>query len=89
MAFATEAVRSGYAGVSRSTAGTVRLLAAGAMAALVVTLLLGRDLVLYTAVWEQLNLAALGVAAALAAGAAWVARGADGTEPTTEPIGGD
>ena len=89
VAFATEAVRSGYAGVSRSTAATVRLLAAGAMVALVATLLLGRDLVLYTAVWEQANLAALGVAAALAAGAAWVARGADGAEPATDPIGGD
>ena len=89
VAFATEAVRSGYAGVSRSTAATVRLLAAGAMIALVATLLLGRDLVLYTAVWEQANLAALGVAAALAAGAAWVARGADGAEPATDPIGGD
>jgi len=89
VAFATEAARSGYAGVSRSAAGTIRLLAAGAMTALVATLLLGRDLVLYTAVWEQANLAALGVAVALAAGAAWVARGADGAGTATEPIGGD
>jgi len=51
IAYATEAVRTGYAGLDRSTAKTVRLLAAGSMAALVGTLLLGRDLVLYTAFW--------------------------------------
>jgi len=89
VAFATEAVRSGYAGVSRDAAGTARLLAAGATAALVATLLLGRDLVLYTAAWERLNLVALGVAVALAAGAAWVARGADEVRDGSAPIGGD
>jgi cytochrome c oxidase assembly protein subunit 15 len=89
VAFATEAARSGYAGLSRATAGRVRLLAAGAMAALVVTLLLGRDLVFYTPVWARINLVALGAAAALAASAAWAARGADGAGTATEPIGGD
>jgi len=75
IAYATEAVRTGYAGLDRSTAKTVRLLAAGSMAALVGTLLLGRDLVLYTAFWQRLNLVALGVAATLAIGAAWTVRG--------------
>ncbi|MFC7185752.1 COX15/CtaA family protein [Halorubrum yunnanense] len=89
VAFATEAVRSGYPGVSASAAGTVRFLAAGAMAALVATLLLGRDLVLYTPGWERLNLAALSVAVALAAAAAWVARDGDDAGAATEPIGGD
>ncbi|WP_345785518.1 COX15/CtaA family protein [Halorubrum sp. AD140] len=89
VAYATEAARAGYAGVSRSTARTVRRLAAGATGALVLTLLLGRDLVLYTAVWERINLVALGVAVALAAGAGWIARDADGAGTATEPIGGD
>ncbi|WP_435093278.1 COX15/CtaA family protein [Halorubrum sp. N11] len=89
VAYATEAVRTGYAGFSRATAKTVRLLAAGSMTALVGTLLLGRDLVLYTAFWQRLNLVALGVAAALALGAAWVVRGADGVRDGSAPIGGD
>ncbi|WP_049906460.1 COX15/CtaA family protein [Halorubrum aidingense] len=89
VAYATEAVGSGYAGVDRDAVGTVRTLAAGSMAALIVTLLLGRDLVLYTSLWQQFNLVALGVAVALAAGAAWVVRSIDGTQATAEPIAGD
>lgn len=89
VAYATEAVRSGYTGMDRSTAGTIRLLAAGSMVALVATLLLGRDLVLYTAVWQQINLVALGVAVVLAVGAAWVVRRSGGVTGTSKPIGGD
>ncbi|MFC6890569.1 COX15/CtaA family protein [Halorubrum trueperi] len=89
VAYATEAARTGYTGVSRSAAKTVRALATGSMVALVGTLLLGRDLVLYTTVWQRLNLAALGVAVALATGAAWILRAADDTGQSTEPIGGD
>jgi cytochrome c oxidase assembly protein subunit 15 len=59
------------------------------MGALVGTLLLGRDLVLYTTTWQQINLAALGVAVALAAGAAWTLRGTDGVRDDSVPIGGD
>ncbi|WP_241430041.1 COX15/CtaA family protein [Halorubrum lipolyticum] len=89
VAYATEAVRTGYAGLDRSTAKTVRLLAAGSMAALVGTLLLGRDLVLYTAFWQRLNLVALGVAAALAIGAAWAIRGLGAEGTTAGPVRGD
>jgi cytochrome c oxidase assembly protein subunit 15 len=89
VAYATEAIRTEYVGMSRSTARTVRLLAAGSMVALVGTLLLGRDLVPYTAFWEQVNLAALGVAAALAVGAVVALRSSGQSEPASEPIGGD
>jgi len=89
IAYATEAVRTGYAGLDRSTAKTVRLLAAGSMAALVGTLLLGRDLVLYTAFWQRLNLVALGVAATLAIGAAWTVRGLGSGGTTADPVRGD
>ena len=89
VAYATEAVRTGYAGLDRSTAKTVRLLAAGSMAALVGTLFLGRDLVLYTGFWQRLNLVALGVAAALALGAAWAAKGLGSEGTTTGPVRSD
>jgi cytochrome c oxidase assembly protein subunit 15 len=89
IAYTTEAVAAGYAGVDRDTASTVRTLAAGSMTALLVTLLLGRDLVLYTTLWQQFNLVALGVAVALAAGAAWVARSIDRTQATAGPVTGD
>ncbi|ELZ40421.1 COX15/CtaA family protein [Halorubrum tebenquichense] len=89
IAYATEAARNRYDGLDAGTAGTVRALAAGSMAALVGTLLLGRDLVLYTATWQQINLVALGVAVALAAGAAWTLRGVDEVRDGTAPIGGD
>ncbi len=89
VAYATEAVRSGYSGVDRSVASVVRTLAAGAMAALVITLLLGRDLVLYTTLWQQINLFALGAAVVLAAAAVWVARGVDMRRETTDPISAD
>lgn len=90
IAYATEATRNRYDGLDAGTAGTVRALAAGSMAALVGTLLLGRDLVLYTATWQQINLVALGVAVALAAGAAWTLRGVDDEmRDGTAPIGGD
>lgn len=89
VAYATEAIRGGYDGLDAGTAGTVRALALGSMGTLVGTLLLGRDLVLYTAVWQQINLAALGVAVALAAAAAWTLRDPDASGPASEPIGGD
>jgi len=90
IAYATEAVRTGYAGLDRSTAKTVRLLAAGSMAALVGTLLLGRDLVLYTAFWQRLNLVALGVAAAtLAIGGARGPSEAGSEGTTADPVRGD
>ena len=89
VAYATEAARSGYGGLDAGTAGTVRAFAVGSMGALVGTLLLGRDLVLYTATWQQINLVALGVAVALAAGAAWTLRGTDEMRDGAAPIGGD
>ena len=89
IAYATEAVRGGYPGIDHSTARAVRAFAVGSMVALVVTLLLGRDLVLYTRVWQQINLVALGLALVCAVGAAWVVRGADGTERRATPVGGD
>ncbi|VTT85715.1 cytochrome-c-aa3 oxidase assembly factor CtaA [Halorubrum sp. DM2] len=89
VAYATEAVRSGYDGLDADTAGTVRALSAGSMAALVGTLLLGRDLVLYTATWERINLVVLGVAVALAAAAALTLRGSDEVRDGSVPIGGD
>ncbi len=89
IAYTTEAIGSGYRGIDRSTAGTVRLLAAGSMLALFATLLLGRDLVLYTGLWQRINLVALGVAVSLAAGAAWVVRDVNGSRATTDPVGGD
>jgi len=89
VAYATQAVRSGYPGVDRHTAKSVRLLASGAAVALVATLLLGRDLVLYTALWQQVNLAALGVAVALAAAAVWVVRGVDSRREAADAVGAD
>ncbi|WP_371160291.1 COX15/CtaA family protein [Halorubrum miltondacostae] len=89
IAYATEAVRSSYDGLGAGTAKAVRALAVGSIGALVGTLLLGRDLVLYTATWQQINLVALGVAVALAAGAAWTLRGADEVRDGSVPIGGD
>jgi cytochrome c oxidase assembly protein subunit 15 len=89
VAYATEAARGAYGGIDAGTAGTVRALAAGSMAALTGTLLLGRDLVFYTATWQRINLVALGLAAALAAGAAWALRDPDASGPASEPIGGD
>ncbi|WP_321169389.1 COX15/CtaA family protein [Halorubrum sp. 48-1-W] len=86
---ATEAMDGTAAGVATSTARTVRRLAAGSMGALVVTLLLGRDLVYMSPLWRQVNLVALVLALALALGAAWMIR--DVEEPTgrSTPIGGD
>ncbi|WP_418286768.1 COX15/CtaA family protein [Halorubrum sp. DTA46] len=89
VAYAAEAARTGYPGVDRRVATTVSLLAAGAMAALVVTLLLGRDLVLYTAAWQQINLVTLAVAFALAGAAGWVARDVDVSREVSEPLGAD
>ena len=89
VAYATEAVRAGYSGFDRGTAKTVRLLAAGAMVGTVGTLLLGRDLVLYTAFWQRINLVALGAAAALALGAAWAAKRLDSEGTTTGPVRSD
>jgi len=89
VAYATGAIRSGYDGLNADTAGTVRALGAGSMAALVGTLLLGRDLVLYTTTWERINLAVLGVAIALAAAAVLTLRGSDEIRDGSVPIGGD
>nr|WP_066418613.1 COX15/CtaA family protein [Halorubrum aethiopicum] len=86
---ATDAIDGGVPGLDASTARTVRRLAAGSMAALVVTLLLGRDLVLYTVAWQRANLVALAVAFALAAGAARVLRGSDAVTERSTPVGGD
>jgi len=68
-----------------SHAKTVRRLVAAALVAHVSTLLLGRDLVLYTAGWQRVNIAALGLALALTAGAVWTTRGVVSTRrgPTT------
>ena len=87
--YATEAMGGGYAGIDAATARTTRTLAGGAMALLVVTLLLGRDLVLYTSFWQRVNLVALGGAVALAAGAVWLARRESGTQTVSVPTGGD
>ena len=89
VAYATGAIRSGYDGLDADTAGMVRALGAGSMAALVGTLLLGRDLVLYTTTWERINLAVLGVAIALAAAAVLTLRGSDEIRDGSVPIGGD
>ncbi|SMO62604.1 cytochrome c oxidase assembly protein subunit 15 [Halorubrum cibi] len=86
---ATEAKEGAVSGVDASTARTVRRLAASSMGTLVVTLLLGRDLVLYTVAWQRANLVALALALALAASAAWVLRGADATTGRSTPVGGD
>ena len=85
----TDGIRGEYAGIDPSSARTVRALAAGSMAALVTTLLLGRDLVLYDAFWQQVNLVALGTTIAFAIGAAWVFRSADPVSGTSTPVGGD
>ena len=89
MVGATAGVRGERTDIDASTARTVRTLAAGSMAALVTTLLLGRDLVLYDAVWQQINLVALGAALALVLGAAWVLRSAESVSGTPTPVGGD
>lgn len=89
VAYATEAVRGGYAAFDRSTARIVRALAAGSMAALVGTLLLGRDLVLYTGVWQRINLVSLALAFVLVVGAAWVLRGTEKIGQSTVPVSGD
>ena len=73
----TEAMNGTAAGIHASTAQAVRRLTAGATGAFVVTLLLGRDWVLYTATWQWVNLIALGAAFVLAATAAWLVWGAD------------
>ncbi len=86
---ATAGIRGEDATIDPSTARTVRTLVAGSMAALVTTLLLGRDLVLYDAFWQQVNLAALGASLVLAFGAAWVLRSADAVSNPSMPIGGD
>ncbi len=85
----TEATAGRVSGLSPSTARTIRTLAAGAMVALIATLLLGRDLVLYTPTWQRVTLVALGAAVVLAAGAARTLRDADAVTGRSTPIGGD
>ena len=87
--YATEAMGGDYADVDAPTARTTRVLAGGALAFLVATLLLGRDLVLYTTFWQQVNLVALGGAVALAAGAVWVVRRESENPSMSIPAGGD
>ena len=65
------------------------LRAAGAMVALIATLLLGRDLVLYTTTWQRVTLVALGAAVVLVAGAARTLRDADAVTGRSTPVGGD
>jgi len=86
---ATAGVHGDGSSLDASTARTVRALAAGSMAALVTTLLLGRDLVLYDAFWQQVNLVALGAAVALALGSALVLRSAEPVSGTSTLVGGD
>ena len=86
---ASEGLDGGLSGVAPSTARQVRALSGGAMAALVVTLLLGRDLVLYDSFWQSVNVAALLAALVLTATAAWTLRTADAVPRTSTPIGGD
>ena len=88
LVFATEATRGNYAGIDAATARTTRLLAGGSMALLVTTLLLGRDLVLYTSFWQRVNLVALGGAVALAVGAMWVVRRQSESRSMPIPTGG-
>ncbi|WP_418282803.1 COX15/CtaA family protein [Halorubrum sp. DTA98] len=87
--YATEATTDGYVGLSPSAARNVRRLAAGSMVLLVGTLLLGRDLVLYTTFWQQVNVVALAGAVAFAGAAAWTVRSADGDSANAAPVGGD
>ena len=89
VAATTEATVGGISGFGRSTARRVRGLAAGSMAALVATLLLGRDLVLYTAVWRRANLVLLALAFSLAVAAAWMLRDANTVSGASTPVGGD
>ncbi len=89
VAATTEAAMGGASGLTRSTARRVRTLAAASMAALVATLLLGRDLVLYTVVWRRANLVALALAFAFAMAAAWMLRDADTVSGPSTPVGGD
>lgn len=79
----------GVDGLAGRSARTVRRFAGGSMALLVVTLLLGRDLVLYTATWRTANLVALAGAVALAAAAAWAARGVPSESATLSAVGSD
>ncbi|GAB6880152.1 hypothetical protein JCM17823_24260 [Halorubrum gandharaense] len=69
-------------GLSPGEARSTGVLAGGAMALLVVTLLLGRDLVLYTSGWETANRLALVGSIVLAGAAAWIARDAESAEST-------
>lgn len=57
-----------------SSAGRARTAAAGAWAALVATMLLGRDLLLYTEAVRTANLALVGASLALVGGAVWLVR---------------
>ncbi len=70
-------------------AARIRALAVGSMAFLVVTLLLGRDLVLYTGTWQTVNLLAIAGAVALAAAAAWSVRTAEPNAAGRAALGGD
>jgi cytochrome c oxidase assembly protein subunit 15 len=60
----------------------LRLVLYGALGALLVVLLLGRDLVFYTPTWRAFNALLFLVAGLLVAGAAWLNRRSRGEEPT-------
>ncbi len=87
--YSTEATWGGYDGLPVDAARTIRTLAGGSMLLLVGTLLLGRDLVLYTTFWQQVNLVALGGALACAGVATWLLRRDVAETRTTTPVGGD
>ena len=87
--YATEATAGGYDGIAAGTARTVQRLAGASMALLIITLLLGRDLVLYTSFWQQVNLVALGGTLVCAAGAAWFLRRQESDVGAATPVGGD
>ena len=89
VAYATEAVRGEYGGSDRTTAAKIRLLAAGGVTALVLTLLLGRDLVLYVSPWPEINLVAIGAALVCTIATAWIARDISLANSRVEPISAD
>ncbi len=87
--YATEAIRSPTGRIDAVTARWLRRLAGGAMAFTIATLLLGRDLVLYTAFWQRINLAALLLAIGLAGAASWMIRDVSADPSLDAPVGGD
>ncbi|WP_280535917.1 COX15/CtaA family protein [Halopenitus sp. POP-27] len=71
------ALRTPATTIADQTARRVRTLAAVALAALFVTLLLGRDLVIYPGFWESVNRLLLAVVVVATAAARWTLAGVD------------